>query len=114
MRIYLAAALTVAIYLLYFIRPTDVYSAVAIIGLSLAAGFGLVASLIPVAGPVAYAEILAAAQAFFGLALPPPLYLVLTWLSFAMSAMSAVFLAMYFLQVGRWAAKRAFRFLLLW
>lgn len=114
MRIYLAASLVVAVYLLYFIRPTDIRAAVTIIGLSLAAGFGLVASLIPAAGPVVYAEILAAAQAFFGLALPPLLYVVLTWLSFALSVMSAAFLAMYFLQVGRWAAKRAFRFLLLW
>ncbi|MGC9117840.1 MAG: hypothetical protein ACP5I3_02490 [Thermoproteus sp.] len=114
MRLYMAASLAVAIYLFYALHVNSVGAALSVIEASLILGFGLIASLAPAAGPALYAEIMALAQSATGVALPPMLYVVLTWLSFALSGMSTAFLAMYLLQMGRWAAKRAFRFLLYW
>lgn len=114
MRLYLTLAMALAIYLVYAIHASTWADVLAAVELALAASFGLMASLVPVVGPVLYARILIGAQQAIGVALPPPAYVALTWLSFALSAMSLLFLAMYLTQIGRWAAKRAFRFLLLW
>jgi len=113
-RLYIAASLAIAIYLLYALHVNSLGAALSVAEASLALGFGLAVSLVPLVGPVLYAEVVALAQSSTGVVLPPVLYVALSWLSFALSVMSTAFLAMYFLQMGRWAAKRAFRFLLCW
>lgn len=114
MRLYIIMSLALAIYLIYSMHVSTWAEALSAVELAIAASFGLIASLIPVAGPVLYVQLLTLVQSWIGVALPPLAYTVLTWLSFALSSMSTLFLVMYVMQTGRWAAKRAFRFLLLW
>ncbi len=114
MRLFLILAMALTIYLAYAMHPSTWAGALAAVELALAASFGLIVSLVPAAGPMLYAQVLALAQSAIGVALPPLAYVVLTWLSFAFSAMSTLFLSMYIMQIGRWVAKKAFKFLLLW
>ena len=99
-RLYIAASLAIAIYLLYALHVNSLGAALSVAEASLALGFGLAVSLVPLVGPVLYAEVVALAQSSTGVVLPPVLYVVLSWLSFALSVMSTAFLAMYFLQMG--------------
>ena len=114
MRLYIIMSLALAIYLIYSMHISTWAEALSAVELAIAASFGLIASLMPVAGPVLYVQLLTLVQSWIGVALPPLAYTVLTWLSFALSSMSTLFLTMYVMQTGRWVAKRAFRILILW
>ncbi|WP_167828029.1 hypothetical protein [Thermoproteus tenax] len=116
MRIFLALSVAIVLYLMlaYHVALQDLALMGRLALLGAAAGFGLAVSLIPVAGPTLYSQVLSVVEGTLGLALPPLIYTVAVWLSWALTTMSTTFLTMYFIQLKRYIAKRAFRFLLLW
>ncbi|MBP1449046.1 MAG: hypothetical protein JZD41_03380 [Thermoproteus sp.] len=116
MRIFISLFVAFALYIFASLGGLvrDPGAAARALALAFVASFGLILALLPVAGPLIYTRLLDAASVQLAVVPPQPLLLAAWWISWALTAASAVFLAMYFAQVKRYIAKRAFRFLLWW
>jgi hypothetical protein len=101
------------VYLLYAVRPPlEPWAFARLIAYSLAAGFGLVVSLLPLAGPYLYSALLSYISSTFAVEPPALFFTAAWWISWALTLLSTIFIIMYLLEIKRYIAKLAFKILL--